>query len=100
MLCKEKNIDFKDAYGENSQHYYVHGKDNIPFHNIVLPSLLLAHGENLHLLDEIISSEYITLEGKKISTSHIHPVPKNRVRKNSGKSFSLATVTFSCILIR
>lgn len=47
----------------------MHGKDNIPFHTIILPSLLLAHGGGLHLPDDIISSEYITLEGKKISTS-------------------------------
>lgn len=74
VLCKEKNLDFKDVYGENSRHYYVHGKDNIPFHTIILPSLLLAHGERLHLPDEIISSEYVTLEGKKISTSGNHAV--------------------------
>ncbi len=73
-LCEERNLDFKDIYGENSRHYYVHGKDNIPFHTIILPSLLLAHGENLHLPDEIISSEYLTLEGRKISTSRNHAV--------------------------
>jgi methionyl-tRNA synthetase len=48
--------------------YYVHGKDNIPFHSIILPSLLLGLGD-LHLPDKIISSEYLTIEGKKISTS-------------------------------
>lgn len=35
---------------------------------------MLAHGENLHLPDEIISSEYVTLEGKKISTSQNYAV--------------------------
>ena len=74
VLCKERNLDFKEVYGENSRHYYVHGKDNIPFHTIILPSLLLAHGENLRLPDEIISSEYVTLEGRKISTSQNHAV--------------------------
>ena len=74
VLCKEQNLDFKDVYGENSRHYYVHGKDNIPFHTIILPSLLLAHGDRLHLPDEIVSSEYVTLEGKKISTSQNHAV--------------------------
>ena len=68
-LCQERGIDFETVYGNDSYHYYVHGKDNIPFHTIVLPSLLLAHGEGLHLPDEIISSEYMTLEGRKISTS-------------------------------
>lgn len=74
VLCEERNLNFKEVYGENSRHYYVHGKDNIPFHTIILPSLLLAHGEKLHLPDEIISSEYVTLEGRKISTSQNYAV--------------------------
>lgn len=69
ILCEERHVDFKEVYGSESRHYYVHGKDNIPFHTIILPSLLLAHGESWHLPDDIISSEYITLEGRKISTS-------------------------------
>lgn len=71
ILCEERGIEFKDVYGieNDSRHYYIHGKDNIPFHTIILPSLLLAHGEGWHLPDEIISSEYMTLEGRKISTS-------------------------------
>ncbi len=69
VLCNQRGVDFKEVFGENSRHYYVHGKDNIPFHTIILPSLLLAYGDGLHLPDDIISSEYMTLEGKKISTS-------------------------------
>jgi len=57
-------------WGDDSRHYYVHGKDNIPFHTIILPSLMLAHGGKWRLPDDIISSEYLTLEGRKISTSH------------------------------
>jgi methionyl-tRNA synthetase len=60
---------YEELWGENAKHYYVHGKDNIPFHTIILPSLLLAHGGKWRLPDEIISSEYLTLEGRKISTS-------------------------------
>jgi len=60
--------NWESIWSENSLHYYVHGKDNIPFHTIILPALLKAHG-NLHLPDRIISSEYVTLEGRKISTS-------------------------------
>lgn len=69
VLCAERGIAFADVFGENARHYYVHGKDNIPFHTIILPALLLAHGEGLRHPDDIISSEYITLEGRKISTS-------------------------------
>lgn len=62
------NLNWEFFWDDNSLHYYVHGKDNIPFHTIILPALLKAHG-NLHLPDKIISSEYVTLEGRKISTS-------------------------------
>ncbi|GIO40157.1 methionine--tRNA ligase 1 [Paenibacillus antibioticophila] len=48
--------------------YYVHGKDNIPFHTLIWPALLLGVG-GLHLPDRILSYEYMTLEGKKFSTS-------------------------------
>lgn len=63
----------KDAwkdFWENDKaiHYYVHGKDNIPFHSIIWPSILLAIG-GLHLPDRIISSEYLTLEKKQFSKS-------------------------------
>lgn len=48
--------------------YYVHGKDNIPFHTLIWPALLKGVG-GLHVPDRIISCEYMTLEGKKFSTS-------------------------------
>lgn len=71
QVCREKEKDFDTFWGdrqENLLHYYIHGKDNIPFHTVILPALLMAHG-GLKLPDRIISSEYETLEGRKISTS-------------------------------
>lgn len=65
----ERGADFTELWGEDAKHYYVHGKDNIPFHTIILPALLLANGRDWHLPDQIVSSEYLTLEGRKISTS-------------------------------
>lgn len=73
-VAESRGIDFKELWGSNSRHYYVHGKDNIPFHTIILPALLLAHGEGLRLPDDIISSEYLTLDGRKISTSQNHAI--------------------------
>jgi methionyl-tRNA synthetase len=69
VIAKERGVEFTDLWGDNAKHYYVHGKDNIPFHTIILPALLIAHGEQFRLPDEIISSEYLTLEGRRISTS-------------------------------
>lgn len=73
-LCAARGVPFHELFGENARHYYVHGKDNIPFHTIILPALLLAHGEGLRLPDDILSSEYVTLEGRKISTSQNYAV--------------------------
>jgi methionyl-tRNA synthetase len=68
-LCARQGLDFNEFWNSCRQ-YYVHGKDNIPFHTIILPSLLLGRTDvKLKLPDEIISSEYLTLEGRKISTS-------------------------------
>ncbi|MDR3119912.1 MAG: methionine--tRNA ligase [Clostridiales bacterium] len=68
-VCANRGESWDALFGENARHYYVHGKDNIPFHTIILPSLLLGHGGGLRLPDEIVSSEYLTLDGRKISTS-------------------------------
>lgn len=69
VVAKQRGENFKELWGERTKHYYVHAKDNIPFHTVILPALLLAEGEGYRLPDEIISNEYLTLEGRKISTS-------------------------------
>ena len=68
-VAQQRGENCDELWGADSRHYYVHGKDNIPFHTIILPSLLLANGGAWKLPDDIISSEYLTLEGRKISTS-------------------------------
>jgi methionyl-tRNA synthetase len=55
-----------------SVHYYVMGKDNITFHTIIWPAILMGAStkdEQLHLPDEIVASEYLNMGGKKFSTS-------------------------------
>jgi len=51
-----------------ARHYYVHGKDNIPFHTVIWPAILMGLG-SLNLPDRIVSSEYLTFEGGKFSKS-------------------------------
>lgn len=74
VAADARGTDFKELWGKDATHYYVHGKDNIPFHTIILPALLLGNGEGWHLPDRIVSSEYLTLEGRKISTSHNYAI--------------------------
>ncbi|MDD4607351.1 MAG: methionine--tRNA ligase [Patescibacteria group bacterium] len=52
---------------KNSFHCYIHGKDNIPFHTIIWPAILMP--QKFNLPNQIISSEYLSLEGKQFSTS-------------------------------
>lgn len=44
------------------------GKDNIVFHCIVFPAMLMAHG-GYNLPDNVPANEFLNLEDKKISTS-------------------------------
>ncbi|MFH1132737.1 MAG: methionine--tRNA ligase [Pseudomonadota bacterium] len=47
--------------------YYVIGKDNIPFHTLMWPGILMAQG--LALPWHIVSSEYLVFDDRKLSTS-------------------------------
>lgn len=73
-VAEERGEDYSDLWQADSRHYYVHGKDNIPFHSIILPALMIANGGDWKLPDDIISSEYLTLEGRKISTSQNYAI--------------------------
>ena len=74
VVTDQRGESFDELFGDNAKHYYVHGKDNIPFHTIILPALLIANGKGYHLPDQIVSSEYLTLEGRKISTSQNYAI--------------------------
>jgi len=48
--------------------YYFIGKDNIVFHTIIWPAMLMGYG-SLNLPYDIPANEFLTIEGKKLSTS-------------------------------
>ncbi|AGB04829.1 methionyl-tRNA synthetase [Aciduliprofundum sp. MAR08-339] len=50
------------------RHYYFLGKDNIPFHTIIWPAMLMAHGE-LNLPYNVVANEYLRFSGEKFSKS-------------------------------
>ncbi|MBI2831689.1 MAG: methionine--tRNA ligase [Chloroflexi bacterium] len=52
----------------NSKSYYFIGKDNIPFHTIIWPAMLMGY-EGLNLPYDVPSNEFLTIEAKKLSTS-------------------------------
>lgn len=53
---------------ETVRSYYFIGKDNIPFHTIIWPAMLMGYG-GLNLPYDVPSNEYLTIEGRKLSSS-------------------------------
>ncbi|MBB2479642.1 methionine--tRNA ligase [Bacillus sp. APMAM] len=68
LWAKETNNDDSSFWSSSAKSYYVHGKDNIPFHSIIWPGILAGFGKE-SLPTHIVSNEYLTLEKKKLSTS-------------------------------
>ena len=67
---KELMPDQWRSYWQDPDSRLVHfiGKDNIVFHCIVFPAMLMAHG-SYNLPEAVPANEFLNLEGQKISTS-------------------------------
>lgn len=52
-----------------SKHYYFLAKDNIPFHSIIWPSILIGYDDNLQLPYDIPANEYLRMGGEQFSKS-------------------------------
>ena len=59
---------WKEFWQSDSRAYYFMGKDNIPFHTVIWPAMLMAYG-GLNLPYDVPANEYVNLEGQKVSTS-------------------------------
>lgn len=61
---------WREWWAENpdARSYYFIGKDNIPFHTIIWPAMLLGYG-GLTLPYDVPANEFYNLEGEKMSTS-------------------------------
>ena len=59
---------WRDFWQEDCRAYYFMGKDNIPFHTVIWPAMLMAYG-GLNLPYNVPANEYVNLEGRKVSTS-------------------------------
>jgi methionyl-tRNA synthetase len=56
-------------FDKNAKTLYFIGKDNIPFHTIILPALLLASGEDYNLPWNVSATEFLQFKGEKASKS-------------------------------
>jgi methionyl-tRNA synthetase len=70
-VAEKRGIDFDEFMkdDESLESYYIHGKDNIPFHTVIYPAWICSLEQDIQLPKHIISSEYINLNDEKMSKS-------------------------------
>ena len=56
-------------FDKKARTFYFIGKDNIPFHTIILPALLLASGYDYNLPWNVSATEWLQFKGEKASKS-------------------------------
>jgi methionyl-tRNA synthetase len=59
---------WKDFWEGESKSYYFMGKDNIPFHTVIWPAMLMGHAD-LNLPHNVPANEFLNYAGKQFSTS-------------------------------
>lgn len=64
----DKPDHWESFWKEESRSVYFMGKDNIPFHTVIWPAMLLGYG-GLNLPFDVAANEYLNMEGMKQSTS-------------------------------
>lgn len=70
-VAEKRGLDFDEFMknDENLESYYIHGKDNIPFHTVIYPAWIGSLKQDIQLPKYIISSEYINFNDEKMSKS-------------------------------
>ncbi|NWG11698.1 methionine--tRNA ligase [Candidatus Bathyarchaeota archaeon] len=56
-------------FNKNAKSFYFIGKDNIPFHTIIFPAMLLASGEGYNLPWNVSATEFLQFKGERASKS-------------------------------
>ena len=76
-IAEERGLDFNDFWKKDKDNkiYLVHAKDNIPFHTVIFPILLMGTNDNYKMPDKIVSDEYVNIEGEKLSKSKGNYIP-------------------------
>jgi methionyl-tRNA synthetase len=59
---------WKPFWQDDSKSFYFIGKDNIFFHTLIWPAMLMGYG-GLNLPYDVPANEFLTIEGRKLSTS-------------------------------
>lgn len=72
-IALSEQSDKPDAWKEfwhnpESESYYFQGKDNIPFHTVLWPAMLMGYG-GLNLPTDVVANEFLNLDGQGFSSS-------------------------------
>ena len=92
-VCEERGLNWEDYWKNPDKVYMVHGKDNIVFHSIIFPGLLLSMNSGMALPDTIVSSEYLNFNDEKISKSKGNAIPA----EDLADKFNSDTIRFHLI---
>jgi len=65
---QEDDTAWQAFWQDDSKSFYFIGKDNIFFHTLIWPAMLMGYG-GLNLPYNVPANEFLTIEGKKLSTS-------------------------------
>lgn len=85
-VAEQRGINFDEFVSdkENVRTYFVHGKDNIPFHGIIYPALLKGINKDYQLPYYMISSGYVNMKDEKMSKSKGNLITANDIVNKFG----------------
>jgi methionyl-tRNA synthetase len=67
-MSTEDSEQWRRFWQGEARSYYFIGKDNIPFHTMIWPAMLMGYG-GLNLPYDVPANEFLTIEGRKLSSS-------------------------------
>lgn len=92
-VCEDRGLNWEDYWKTPDKSYMVHGKDNIMFHSIIFPGLLLSLNDEMAIPDIMVSSEYLNFNDEKISKSKGNAIPA----EDLADKFNSDTIRFHLI---
>ena len=95
--CDEHGLNYEDYWFNNNDKshkiYMCHGKDNIVFHTIIFPALLMATDKRFLMPDTCAAVEFMNINGEKMSKSKGNAWPMLDMLK----VFPADTLRYFCI---
>jgi methionyl-tRNA synthetase len=86
-VADERGLDWNDYWkeGRDNKIYLVHAKDNIPFHTVIFPILLLGTKDGYRMPDKIISDEFKPRSDKYDDVKQAIEIDKSLIKQEKTK---------------